>query len=146
MEQFRHGPWMIGLPEGWGDASSVILVGQPQDDFSPNITVTTEPLSEKTSLDDYAAAQGAELKSMLESFEYRLDDEAPMEMAGNQAYRRLHSFVAPGKDFRVGQMQVYVVGEKRAWTITATDRADRFEQSLPILMEAVRRFRFVPSD
>ena len=145
MEQFRHGEWTIGLPEGWDDASTVTLVGPPEDDFSPNIVVTSEALSEEMSPAEYAAIQKEELEGTLEPFEYSSVEEGPMDMPQGAAHRLVHDFMSPAGDFKVGQMQVYVLREGRAWTITATDLAERLQQSLPVFVEAVRQFRFVPA-
>lgn len=142
MQEMVHFDYTIGLPPRWIDASVVVIVGPPNDNYNPNITITREPLDFQMSASEYAANQLAGLHAELDSVGYQVLEENPLSIGGLPAYLRVHTFQMPEAELEVTQMQVYLVRGKEALTITCTNLSHWFEQTRPLFMEALQRFRW----
>lgn len=142
MEKFRHGQWAVGIPEDWSDASTVALVGPPRDGFSPNITVTVEALDKKCSAQEYAGQELEKLRGALQGRQYQVHQEGFTEVGEAKAYQRIHSFLPENVNRRVRQIQVYLIEDGRAVTLTGSDLEEKFEESRDTLSQAIQEFSF----
>jgi hypothetical protein len=144
MQDIAHFDYIIGLPPRWLDASVVVLVGPPNDNYHPNITITREPLEFQMNASEYAANQLSGLHAELDSAGYRVLEEGSITIGGLTAYQRLHTFQMPEAGLEITQLQLYLVRGKEALTITCTNLSHWFEQTRPLFMEALERFRWHP--
>jgi hypothetical protein len=142
MQNFTHYDFSIGIPSRWADASVVIMVGPPNDNFSPNITIVREQIDFKLSATEYAANQLASLKDELSELNYQVVEESPRKLEGLDAYQRIHTFLEPNINAKVMQLQVYVIKNKEVITMTFTNLAHRFEQTKPSFLEALNNFKW----
>jgi hypothetical protein len=145
MEKMRHHDFVCGLPPGWFDVSTVVLVGPAEGDFSPNIAITREPLPAPVSAEQYAADQLAQLKESLGEQDYRVLQEGMVTVGEQPAFQRLHIFRMPDVGVQVKQWQVYVIGRRGAVTLTCSDKVETFDRSFRTFQEAVNQFRFDPA-
>jgi hypothetical protein len=142
METFRHGQWVVGIPEGWSDASTVALVGPPREGFSPNITVTVQALEKKCSAQEYAGQELEKLRGALQGRQYQVHQEGFTTIGDVKAYQRIHSFLPENMNRRVRQVQVYLIEQGRAVTLTGSDLEEKFEESRDTLTQAIHEFSF----
>lgn len=145
MRTIVHSTAKVGWPEGWIDASTVILAGPPEGNFSPNITITREKLGDPLSAGDYAAKQLPLLQKELGPMGFTVKQEGPVKVGRDAipAFQRLHTITAPDTQLVLMQWQVYIIGKGEAITITSTDRFANFAKSLPTFQAAVGEFKFV---
>jgi hypothetical protein len=145
MRTITHNTAKVGWPDGWMDVSTVILVGPPDGDFSPSITITRERLVAPVTAADYAAQQLPLLQKELAQMGFAVKQEGPASV-GNAAipgFQRLYSITAPDTQMPLLQWQVYVVRKGEAITITSTDKSATFPKSLPVFQAAIKEFQFV---
>jgi len=133
----------IPIPDDWDDASTIVLVGPASEDFSPNVTISRDSLDEPQTPEQYAQSQRSELEEEFGSSGYHIMREGPIDLEGVPAYQRRHTFTLPDTDLTVQQLQVYTVKDRVAITITATDRAEHFEQSRPLFTRIIKGFKFL---
>ena len=144
MRQFAHNDFVIGCPDGWMDISTVILAGQPQGDFTPNITITRDRLRSPQPAAQYAADTLPALKKEFQGLGYELRQEGPISLGELIGYQRFHTFRLQGSGLQIQQWQVYAVNGSEAVTITCTDKLANFQNSFQRFQEAVRQFAFKP--
>ncbi|GBC93870.1 hypothetical protein HRbin15_02372 [bacterium HR15] len=142
MQEMHHYDYTIGLPQRWIDASVVVMVGPPNDNYSPSITITRDYLDFAMSASEYAANQLVGLKTELGGVGYRVVEEGTTTIGGLPAYQRLHTFQMPEGGFEITQLQVYVVRGREAITITCTNLSQWFEQTRPLFAGALQQFRW----
>lgn len=146
MDTLRHDGWKIGMPEDWVDASNVIIMGPMADDYSPTITVTQEPLDSPTTPRAYATEKRGELQEEFAEQGYEVLEEGPIEVGDESSFQRTHTWMLPGAEIQITQMQVYLVRENTAIVVTATDRSDRFEDVKSTFMDAIEEFEFIDEE
>jgi hypothetical protein len=142
MQDFHHYDFTIAMPDRWIDATVVVIAGPPAGSYSPNITINREQLTFHLSAAEYAATQLAQLQQALEQQKYKVSDEALLSLGELSAFQRTHTFEVAEDNTRVMQLQVYVVKDKEALTITCTNLAERFEETRPTFQEVIRSFRW----
>ncbi|HUW33832.1 MAG TPA: DcrB-related protein [Planctomycetota bacterium] len=143
MRQFFHNDIIIGYPDEWRDGSIVILLGQPQGDYSPSITVTRDKLDGPKKPEEYAADQLPALKNEFGIMGYEVSNEGPAKLGDNPCFERFHTFTLPETGVKVKQWQVYLCTPKEAITITSSDKVENFEKSLPVFKEAVSQLKLL---
>ncbi len=143
METLKHHDFKIGMPDGWVDASHVILVGPREEEYSPTITVTREPLEWPISARAYATEKRSELQEQFGPQGYEVLEEAPLQVGGLASFQRTHTWMLPDAEIQITQMQVYLVKEDAAVVVTCTDRSGRFDDRKAAFMEAVQQFEFI---
>jgi hypothetical protein len=142
MQTLTHYDYTIGLPTRWLDASVVVLVGPPNENYSPSITITRDQLDFAMNASEYAANQLAGLKAELGHAGYKVLEEGSVTVGGMLAYQRLHTFQMPEAELEITQLQVYLVRGREALTITCTHLSHRFEEFRPLFEEALQQFRW----
>ena len=142
MQDFAHNDFVIGFPAHWMDSSVVILSGPPNGGFSPNVTITRERLEFQLDCTAYARNQLAMLRQELAPAGYKVIEEGVLQLAGINAYQRIHTFRVADADAQVTQLQVYVVKGAEAVTITCSHLAPWFDQMRPVFTEAIHRFKW----
>ena len=146
MQKLRHHDFKIGMPDGWVDASNVIMIGPMKEDYSPTMTVTREPLDSPTTARSYATEKRAELEEEFGSQGYEVLEERPIDIGRMSAFQRTHTWMLPEAEIQIQQMQVYFVKEGAALTVTCTDKMDRFDETKPTFMEALKEFEYVEEE
>ncbi len=142
MRDFVHNDFALGLPDGWADASVVVVAGAPNDGYSPSITITREQLEYEVDAYQYATAQLKSLQDELARDGFQVREEGAFALPGLVAYRRVHSFDIPDLGVAVTQMQVYVTKGAEAITLTCTNLSEHFPQTLETFLAAVRQFKW----
>jgi hypothetical protein len=142
MRDFIHFDFLLGMPSSWKDYSIVTLCGPPNDGFSPNIAIMREQLEFQLDSEAYAMNQLASLRKELESDGYKVHEESSTMLGGTMAYRRIHSFRITGTDAEVTQLQVYVIKNSEAITITCSNLSSWFEQTKSAFLESLDAFAF----
>lgn len=143
MQQMVHSDLLVGFPDSWLDVSNIILVGPPDQDYSPSITITREPLAEPMKPDKYAATQLTALQQELGPQGYRVSQEGPTTVGDMPAYQRFHTFAMPKTDIRVQQWQIYMTVETTAIVLTMTDKTTTFQKSYPVFNEALKQLKII---
>jgi len=143
MQDFRHNDFAIGCPDGWLDVSTVVLAGPPDGEFSPNITVTCEPLEEPLSCARYAEQQLPALREEFGEMGYKVKIEGPIKLGDLECHQRIHTFGMPESQMELQQWQVYVVVGDRAFTVTSTDKLQTFDRNFPLFRQAVAQLKFL---
>jgi len=133
----------IVIPPDWKDASTIVLVGPAREDFTPNVTISRDSLHETQTPEQYAQSQLSDLQEEFRSSGYHIMHEGPINLKVGPAYQRRHTFTLPNTDLTVQQLQTYVVNDGAAFTITATDRTEYFEQTQPLFTQFIKEFTFV---
>ncbi len=140
MQEMIHYDYAIGMPQRWIDASVVVIVGPPNDGYSPNITITRERLDFPMTSVEYAGNQLPALQRELENEGYEVVEEGPLALGNLEAYHRVHTFRMSDIGLEVKQLQVYIVSGTDAITITCTNLTHLFENTKPTFLEAIKRF------
>jgi hypothetical protein len=145
MRTIVHDIVKVGWPEGWMDLSTVILVGPPDGDFSPSITITRERLGDPIGASEYAEQQLPLLQQELGEMGFTVKQEGPITVGKTKtpAFQRIYTITAPDTQMGLMQWQVYVVVKGEAITFTSTDKAATFAKTMPIFQAAIGEFRFV---
>lgn len=142
MQEFSHYDFAVGLPQGWMDASVVVVAGPPNDGYSPSITITREQLEFQMDVSQYATKQLSALHKELSQDAYRVKEEGLLPLNGVSAYQRTHSFDISDMGVEVTQLQIYIIKEQTALTLTCTNLTEWFDRTKPIFMDAIRQFRW----
>jgi hypothetical protein len=142
MRDFFHYDFIIGIPPRWIDSSVVVLAGPPNDGYSPNINISREQLSFRLTPAEYAATQLVALQQGLAAQKYKVIEEGPTTLGDVDAFQRLHRFEVETDNVRITQLQVYVVKGHEAITITCTNLSEWFDQTKPMFIDAIERFRW----
>ena len=142
MREFVHNDFALGLPDGWVDASVVVLAGAPNDGYSPSITITREQLDYEVDAYQYATKQLKSLQDELAQDGFQVQEEGAFALPGVSAYRRVHSFDIADLGVTITQMQVYVTKGAEAITLTCTNLSDWFPRTLETFLAAVNRFKW----
>lgn len=118
----------IGYPEGWRDASQIVLIGIERPVFTPNVQVTREPLPDMP-VEEFLQAQRAEL-SQLSGF--RLLGHGDRTLGGRPALHHAYSWDLPDRPgVRIRQMQVTARRDHELFTVTCSALEDDWEQAEP---------------
>jgi hypothetical protein len=142
MREFVHNDFALGLPDGWADASVVVVAGTPNDGYSPSITITREQLDYEVDAYQYATRQLKDLQEELAQSGFQVREEGAFALPGVSAYRRVHSFEISDLAVSVTQMQVYVIRGAEAVTLTCTNLSEWFPRTLQTFLDAVKQFRW----
>ena len=135
-----HNQLQIGKPDGWRDSSTLLLLGPPNDGYSPSLMVTRDPEPGASDAAGYAQAQLETLQKQLAEQGYTVEEEGKAEVAGRPAYRRIHRFNEPMQQIAVTQIQVHLIVNDQVITLTATDRSEQFPQTRATLLAAIEAF------
>lgn len=145
-EQMRtivHDRFMIGLPDGWQDASVVILAGPGEAGLRPTITVARKLLETPETSRSFGEAQLEGLADQLARDGFEVLEEEPVELGQVEAYRRVFRCTMADRSVTLVQMQVYLVREAEAYIICATDREEAFAANRPTFESAISGWRFI---
>lgn len=136
--KFTANDFTTDLPDGWQDRSMLTLVG-PADGsgFAPNVVIMREPVSPRTSIEDYAREQHALARAEIPDLEVL--DERPTTVNSAPAYQRLQRFTARGR--RLQQAQTYVLSDRVVFVITCTAPLDNFDSQIPAFRRVVDNFQ-----
>lgn len=140
MQEITHADWTIGLPDKWIDNSIVIFNGPPNDGFSPNITVLRELIAHPLSAEEYAANQLAGLMEEFNDQNYQVLEEGRVQLGGLAAHYRVHTFLMDDNSTELTQMQVYVVRNLEAITITFTHLSHWFALQRQVFLDSLEMF------
>jgi len=141
MKTIRHNELVIGIPDDWIDASTVVLAGPVRGEFRPNLTITRQYLNAEINAADYARQQLPALKEAFRRLDFRLRSESNLEIAGIKCYQRTFAMRDPTSEVELQQWQVYVVHKLVAITITATEKAARFTETFPLFHAAIEQLK-----
>jgi hypothetical protein len=126
------------MPEGWQDRSMITLVNTAGEaGFAPNAVIMREPVSPRTSIEDYAAQQ--RLLTIREIPDLEVLDERPATVNGAPAFQRLQRFESQGR--RLQQAQTYVLGDSMVFVITCTATLEQFNQNISAFRHIVDHFQ-----
>lgn len=138
MNELVHGELRVPCPDGWRDASSVLLLGPPVEGYSPSLHLARDPRPGQLDAKAYGQAQLEPLRQKLGDHGYVVEEEGVAEIGRRIAYRRIHRFREPVQQIEVTQIQVHVIVGEQAITLTATDRTDQFPRTRPQLVQALQ--------
>lgn len=144
MQTVIHYDYAIGLPPRWMDGSVVVLLGPPNENYSPSITITRDQLNFPMNAQEYAANQLASLQAELGDAGYKVLEEGSLTLGGLLGYQRVHTFQMREADLTITQLQIYLVRGNEALVITCTQLGHLFEQTRPLFLEALQQFRWQP--
>ena len=115
---FQGNGFLLEQLEDWKDKTIYTLEGPVTDGIKHNVIVTidTEPAAED--LTEYSQIQIQTLESELKSC-MLLKQGATKLTNGSDAYEAIFSWY-PTDDLRIYQHQIYVMGNKKAYKLTAT--------------------------
>lgn len=107
----------IGFPEGWRDATQVVLIGPERHVFTPNVQVMREPLPE-VPIDEFLQAQRAELAQLAG---FRLIGHGDRSLGGRPALHHSYSWDLPDRPgVRIRQMQITARRDNELFTVTCS--------------------------
>lgn len=144
MAKINHYDYEFCVPDNWFDGSTVVWLGQPQQGYCPNVTITRDYLDAMKTSDGYSSDVLAALSEQFADSGYKVLSESALTVSGGiQACGRVHSFNVEKIGFRIQQWQVYVVKDKEAITITCSDRQESFSQNAGIFESIINSFKFL---
>jgi hypothetical protein len=144
MKKIQNNNIIIGMPDGWGDASNVILLDKTKSDFNPNLAINKEFLSEPTDVISYGENLAKTLEEEFANNAYSIIEEGPIELNNIKAYRRIHRFVLWEEgNLQVQQLQIYFVTNEHMVTVTASDLVHRFDESYQVFQEALNLLEII---
>jgi len=106
----------IGFPEGWRDASTVVLIGPERPTFSPNVQVNQETVPSGLTVEQYFADQRRELAE-LSGFE--LHEQGDKQLQGQRVEFHTYTWRIP-QGVEIRQMQLAVVRGATLYTVTCS--------------------------
>jgi hypothetical protein len=121
----RHGPLTIPIPEGWFDASQVVVMGPEEEGFRSSLVVSVEPAGPKETAQQFAARMLPGVRKVAPGF--TLVEEKAASFGGKDGVLREYTFTVEGA--RVAQLQFYVVKNGAGLTFTYTQLADRLPRT-----------------
>lgn len=136
----------IGLPPRWKNETNIALSGPVEDDFAPSIAITRDVFEDDISLDDFFPFAGEQLKAGLDEQGYRLLTEVRTVIAKMPAGQRIYQFELDEAQTLVQQMQISFVRGREAVTVTCTNLAMNFTDTLPAFQEMLESFRWPAPD
>ena len=135
--------WAVELPALWQDRSMITLVRAAGGGaFAPNIVVVRQPVTPRTSIEEFAAEQREATRAEIPGLQ--ILDERPTTLAGAPAYQRLQRFNAHGQQLQ--QAQTYVLREATVFVITCTATLGQFNEAAADFRRVVDSFRFFDAD
>ncbi len=140
MRTLTFNDFSIGCPQGWLDTSTIVMVGPPDGEFCPSVTVTREYLAKAVNAANYGEQQGQALDQELSSEGYKVQTQGLTSVNGVEAFERFHTFKAPDSSLPIKQRQVYFTRGKIGLTITLTDKIETFDANRELFDAAVQRF------
>jgi len=141
MPQFRHGDILLEAPEGWYDASSVVVVGplNPQLRMEPRVVVSRQNLVDPISPSELG-------QSFAESLPEALPGSVVVESQGGTvgglpAHRLVYRWQAEGIPEMI-RMQVFITRGQSLFVMTSEAPAEAFPTVRPMLDQVMGSFRF----
>lgn len=143
MSKFIANGFQSEAPAGWDDRSTITLVGPTTHGIASNIVVTRMPLSNGTTVADFAANQLEALAQ--EVVDLQIEDERKTERNGRPLVQRLHQFSSGEQT--VKQVQTYLVHAYQTGTvglvITGTSSPQGFDLAMPAFKQFVDAFDII---
>jgi hypothetical protein len=135
---FITNDFQLDLPDGWQDGSLITLIGPTSvDGFAANVVFTREDVSDKTSIEEFAAAQLSAVHAEIAGLE--ILDERALPLGGLPAFQRLRRFELEGRSLQ--QLQTFVLYLSKVFTITCTAEVAEFETHAAAFREIVNSFQ-----
>ncbi len=144
MAKIIHYDYEFCVPDNWFDGSTVVWLGQSDQGYCPNVTITRDYLDAAKTSSGYSSDVLEALKEQFDDSDYRVLSESGLIVSGDlQACSRIHSFNVEKIGFRIQQWQVYIVKDKEAITITCSDRQESFSKNVGIFESIINSFKFL---
>jgi hypothetical protein len=124
MGQLSHDQVHLLLPDGWADASHVIVQGPVDPEFRVNVVVVSETLGKDETLDDAAERHA---KALSQFPKYKLIREEPAKFGPHSGILREHTFAHQA--LTLAQLQFSVRHGSKIFTITFSDLKSRIADS-----------------
>jgi hypothetical protein len=116
MAKLRANAFEIGFPEGWRDASTIVMIGPERPTFSPNLQVNQEPVPPDLTVGEYFADQRREL-GQLSGF--RLHEQGDRQLDGQRVEHHMYTWRIP-QGVEIRQLQLAIVRGPTLYTITCS--------------------------
>jgi len=124
------------VPDGWVVKESLTVLAP---DGLANVIASSEPVEQRLTTQQYADAQGEDLRNQFPKFKELSYGPATM-LGGRACFVRRFEWSPPDReDDPVTQIQVYHVAAGRGYALTATARSVRFEAVERILISVLER-------
>lgn len=115
----------LGFPEGWRDASQIVLIGVERPVFTPNVQVMREPLPQMP-IEEYLQAQRTELTQL---GGFRLITHGDRMLGGRPAIHHSYAWDLPERPgTRIRQMQISVRRDEELFTVTCSALEQDWDQ------------------
>lgn len=116
MRKLQANAFEIGFPEGWRDASTVVMIGPERPGFSPNVQVNQEPVPDDLTVEQYFAQQRSELGDLSG---FQMHEQGDKVLAGERVEYHSYTWRIP-QGFEIRQLQLALVRGGTLYTITCS--------------------------
>lgn len=128
----------LAVPPQWSDESTYVFADTAPGDFRASVVITSEQVAPGVRLEDHVTAQLQLLSGQLGRF--HLDEPAaPISLNGFDAMKVGFTSTGPS-DSGMRQLQVYVRGKRRIYTLTCTDSVDHFADHRQVFFSILNSF------
>jgi hypothetical protein len=123
MNRIRHNDLTILYPDDWEDGTQLVVVGQANEGFRPNVVLSHDAVVDGESAEQFAGRHLPMLRQALS--DYILDNEEEAAFGPHRGWLREQRFTANGQELR--QLQFYVLRGAVVHTLTFTHLSGRFD-------------------
>jgi len=134
----RLGDFAFQPPGGW--TSQLLATGPLEGGFRPNLIALASPSLPDETAEQFAARTAGEARQNV--VDYRIVKEGMATFGEVSGWLREHTFLQGS--VRIGQLQLYVVSDGVARTLTFTHLADRLEGARKLAEELFGSIRLFP--
>jgi len=143
-EAVRHNELVVPLPLGWEDATQVVLAGESEGAFRPNLVIGHELGAQPgETAESFARRQLSHLRDAL--VDYAVVEERHAQFGALSGFLREHTFIA-SEGVRVQQLQFYVRVGATFYTFTYTHTAQRFGERRDEMLELLETIQIGPEE
>lgn len=132
----------LGLPDGWRDATTVVMVASEHPIFTPNIQITRIPRGDEP-IDKMVADERAQLAQLPY---FRLLSHGNSVLGEKPAIEHEFSWELPEQaGVRIRQWQVTSVVDDEVFTVTCSALEDEWQQAVIQFQDSLAQFRWEDS-
>lgn len=136
--QFEGNNFALNVPDDWQDRSVISFVAKvAPNEFAPNIVITSEPVNDDVSIEDYAKRQFSVTQAEVEGL--TILEQNNIEIGGRPAVQIVQKIAAHGLNLQ--QLQTFLLAESQIFIVTCTATSTTFEQHLPNFGKVIESFR-----
>ena len=143
MSKFIGSGFVLDVPEKCQDASCYTFVLPSEKNFAPYLTIKFEKAMDDVNLSEYADKHEALIEPNVENFK-RLEKVVGKQQGRDAVVSLVEWGDGAGK---IRQRFIYLHNKQpeydRIYTITGTDLASNFKNSLPAINQIIKSFAFV---